>query len=113
MTILRHMGDVTHLLRNVARDEGLRALWRGLGPTLIGVVPARSIYFGTYNRGKQIYSEWLGSEGSSVHMLSAATAGIASACATNPIWLVKTRMVGTFFHILRDENAVHDGCHTT
>lgn len=34
-----------------------------------------------------------GRETPSVHVLSAATAGIATASFSNPIWLVKTRMV--------------------
>ncbi|KAJ3098019.1 hypothetical protein HK100_005201 [Physocladia obscura] len=56
-------------------------------------VALRSIYFSVYGRGKQFYTSLNnGKETSAVHMISAATAGFATALFSNPIWLVKTRM---------------------
>ncbi|KAJ3097450.1 hypothetical protein HDU97_004860 [Phlyctochytrium planicorne] len=90
-----HVRHVVDLLIAIKQREGLAALWKGLGPNLIGVVPARAIYFSTYNYGKKFYTSLNDhKETSGVHMLSAMTAGISTALATNPIWLVKTRMVG-------------------
>jgi solute carrier family 25, member 33/36 len=63
-------------------------------PTLVGVVPARSINFFTYGNGKQIIANKFnnGQENSYVHLCAAAIAGIATGTATNPIWVVKTRL---------------------
>lgn len=63
-------------------------------PTLVGVVPARSINFFTYGNGKQIIADRFnsGQENSYVHLCAAAIAGIATGSATNPIWVVKTRL---------------------
>jgi hypothetical protein len=63
-------------------------------PTLVGVVPARSINFFTYGNGKHIIADQFngGQENSYVHLCAAAVAGIATGTATNPIWVVKTRM---------------------
>ena len=36
-----HMSGVVQLLANIRKEEGIRALWKGLGPNLIGIVPAR------------------------------------------------------------------------
>lgn len=70
------------------------ALWKGIGPILVGVVPARSIYFSVYSQGKHTFTNWNnGVESSAVHMFAAAVAGSSVAVVTNPIWLVKTRMV--------------------
>ena len=60
----------------------------------MGVIPARSINWASYGTGKRLYSRWLtdGRETTGIHLLSAATAGVATGSATNPIWVVKTRL---------------------
>jgi solute carrier family 25 protein 33/36 len=64
-----------------------------LGPNLIGIVPARSIYFSCYSKGKELYTKLNGNvENALVHTASAITSGSCTALCTNPIWLVKTRM---------------------
>jgi len=84
----------TYKYRDIARDESPRALFKGLGPTLVGVIPARSINFFTYGNGKQVIADQFnnGQENSYVHLYAAAIAGIATGTATNPIWVVKTRL---------------------
>ena len=81
-------------LRDIYREESLRALFKGLGPTLVGVVPARSINFFTYGNGKRLIADKFneGRENSWVHLTAAAIAGIVTGTATNPIWVVKTRL---------------------
>jgi len=76
----------------VYHKEGLAALWKGLGPNLVGVIPARSIYFGVYGKVKHTLAVKHGGEVPWIHMASAAVAGAASATFTSPIWLIKTRM---------------------
>lgn len=79
---------------DIYREESPRALFKGLGPTLVGVVPARSINFYTYGNGKQIIANHFnnGQENTYVHLSAAAIAGIVTGTATNPIWVVKTRL---------------------
>ncbi|CAO1614182.1 unnamed protein product [Sympodiomycopsis kandeliae] len=89
-----HFVETGQLLKEIATKEGPRALFKGLGPTLVGAVPARSINFATYGNGKILLAEHLnnGKETPVIHLTAAALAGIATATATNPIWVVKTRM---------------------
>lgn len=91
---LLHFNETFQILFSVHRIEGWRALFKGLGPNLIGVVPARAINFYTYGNGKRIISEEFnnGKEAAWVHLTAAATAGVVTGTATNPIWLVKTRL---------------------
>lgn len=90
----RHFQETFQILANVHKVEGWRALFKGLGPNLSGVVPARAINFFTYGNGKRIIANTFndGEENSTVHLFAAAIAGITTGTATNPIWLIKTRL---------------------
>lgn len=91
---LLHIRETGEILWQVPKVEGWRALFKGLGPNLIGVVPARAINFYAYGNGKRLISTHFndGREAAWVHLCSAAAAGIVTGTATNPIWLVKTRL---------------------
>lgn len=77
--------------RNIARVEGVKGFFRGLLPTLVGILPARATYFWAYATSKGGLSARFG-ESPIVHILSAAAAGITSNTLTNPIWLMKSRV---------------------
>jgi len=89
-----HFIETAHILRDIYRNESPRALFKGLGPTLVGVIPARSINFFTYGNGKQVIANRFnnGEENTYVHLAAATVAGIVTGTATNPIWVVKTRL---------------------
>ncbi|KAK3905537.1 hypothetical protein C8A05DRAFT_30654 [Staphylotrichum tortipilum] len=89
-----HFNETVSILGTVYRLEGPRALFKGLGPNLVGVIPARSINFYTYGNGKRLISDYLnnGRDSAWVHLSAAALAGVTTSTATNPIWLVKTRL---------------------
>ncbi len=89
-----HLSDTLRILGLVRSTEGTKALFKGLGPNLVGVVPARSINFYVYGNGKRLIAEhWnRGAEAPWVHTLAAAAAGVATSTATNPIWMIKTRL---------------------
>jgi solute carrier family 25 protein 33/36 len=91
---LLHFRETFSILFSVHKVEGWRALFKGLGPNLVGVIPARSINFYTYGNGKRIIADYAngGQENAWVHLFAAATAGIVTSTATNPIWMVKTRL---------------------
>ena len=88
-----HVASTLESLRGIYINEGLAALWRGMGPTIVGVMPSRAIYFSTYSKTKQLLTRLNdGHESSLVHLAAALSAGIVTSTATNPIWLIKTRM---------------------
>lgn len=80
--------------KSIVRNEGWKALFKGLGPNLVGNAPSRAIYFSTYSSVKTLLNGSFVnfSEHPLIHMTSAASAGFVSCTATNPIWLVKTRL---------------------
>ncbi|KAI9894898.1 MAG: hypothetical protein M1814_000118 [Vezdaea aestivalis] len=89
-----HINETFSILAAIPRVEGWRAMFKGLGPNLTGVVPARAINFYAYGNGKRLLSTYVndGKENAWIHLCAAASAGIITGTATNPIWLVKTRL---------------------
>ncbi|EMF08219.1 mitochondrial carrier [Sphaerulina musiva SO2202] len=98
MNLLRaawlHISETGAILAAIPKVEGGKALFKGLGPNLVGVVPARAINFWAYGNGKRFYANQFfhGQDVAGAHLMAAATAGIITGTATNPIWLVKTRL---------------------
>ena len=64
-------------LRVIIETEGMRALFRGLGPNLVGVAPSRAIYFGMYATAKTTLNKsgLIQSDSKLVHMAAACSAG--------------------------------------
>ena len=91
---LLHVRETFQILGSVHRIEGWRALFKGLGPNLVGIVPARSINFFVVGNGKRIIADYgnNGKDSAWVVLCAAALAGIVTSTATNPIWLIKTRL---------------------
>lgn len=91
------------VLRDVWRNEGptrLAALYRGLSVNLIGNSAGWALYFLWYDQAKRAIIKYRGYSNPQdltvADYLGAATAsGMLSAVITNPIWVVKTRMLST------------------
>jgi solute carrier family 25 folate transporter 32 len=112
----RYLDTVKYILKT----DGIRGMYRGLGPTILGYLPTWAIYFAVYDGIKTIFGEpppaiataqkrlypaaqvkgyqplvrehpW------SLHILSAMAAGAASTICTNPLWVIKTRFMVRMF----------------
>ncbi|XP_063105158.1 solute carrier family 25 member 36 isoform X2 [Cavia porcellus] len=81
-----------HCLKVILEKEGPRSLFRGLGPNIVGVAPSRALYFAAYSNCKEKLNGIFDPDSTQVHMISAAMAGFTAITATNPIWLIKTRL---------------------
>lgn len=62
-------------LRHIVKTEGTKALFKGLGPNIVGVAPSRAIYFCTYSQTKVFFNGILPSDSPLVHVCSAFCAG--------------------------------------
>ncbi|KAG4304140.1 hypothetical protein PORY_002504 [Pneumocystis oryctolagi] len=100
-------------LSKIWHENGIRGFYRGLEPLMIGYLSTWAIYFTVYEHCKTIYSRSYGSHRNYfsffslcidirlaekpvlwiINMKSAITAGAASSIFTNPIWIVKTRLM--------------------
>lgn len=79
-------------LRSIAAAEGLGALFKGVGPNVLGVAPSKAVYFYAYSSAKRFLNARIPPDTPVVHMASAGFAAFLTASAVNPIWLVKTRL---------------------
>lgn len=81
-------------LEQIFQKEGLRGMYRGLSPTVIALLPNWAVYFTMYEQLKS----FLCGEDKNHHLsvganvIAAAVAGAATTIATNPLWVVKTRL---------------------
>ncbi len=46
--------------RVIWRDEGIRGMYRGLGPIILGYLPTWAVWFTVYNKSKEILKEYHG-----------------------------------------------------
>ncbi|MCO5561584.1 hypothetical protein L7F22_015204 [Adiantum nelumboides] len=103
--VLRHVYDgrdavvpkyksTANALSTIARSEGIKGLYAGFFPAVLGSSISWGMYFYLYNTAKSWnMGWWTGKEpGAGLHLLSAAEAGALVSLATNPFWLVKTRL---------------------
>ncbi|XP_059655481.1 nicotinamide adenine dinucleotide transporter 2, mitochondrial-like [Cornus florida] len=82
-------------LQNIIRNEGLKGMYRGLSPTLVALLPNWAVYFTVYGHLKCLLRSHVDSSGQltfGANMIAASGAGAATAIATNPLWVVKTRL---------------------
>ncbi|KAI9311325.1 mitochondrial carrier domain-containing protein [Dichotomocladium elegans] len=90
---LVYRGTVGTLSR-IWNEEGIRGLYRGLGPTILGYIPTWAIYFTAYDYFKSRWGKGVGHDREwLVHIASAMSAGAASTTSTNPLWVIKTRLM--------------------
>ncbi|KAL3827792.1 hypothetical protein ACJIZ3_016594 [Penstemon smallii] len=81
-------------LEQIFQKEGLRGMYRGLAPTVLALLPNWAVYFTIYDQLKS----FLGADDANhqlsigANMLAASGAGAATTIATNPLWVVKTRL---------------------
>ncbi|GAA5803697.1 hypothetical protein HPULCUR_009180 [Helicostylum pulchrum] len=79
-------------LSRIWTEEGIRGLYRGLGPTILGYLPTWAIYFTAYDYCKSHWADELGHDKEwLLHISSAMSAGVASTMLTNPLWTQNER----------------------
>ncbi|GAB7351978.1 hypothetical protein MBLNU459_g2504t2 [Dothideomycetes sp. NU459] len=73
--------------RTIIHQDGLKGMYRGLGPMLLGYLPTWAVYMTVYDSSKTFYVDRV------AHGFSSVTAGASSTLVTNPIWVIKTRLM--------------------
>ncbi|RMZ86955.1 hypothetical protein DV736_g5815, partial [Chaetothyriales sp. CBS 134916] len=91
------------VFRDLLRNKGpsrIAALYRGLTPNLVGNSAGWALYFLFYKHAQDLIRHWRHYSPSqrltgTDYLAASAASGLLSALLTNPIWVVKTRMLTT------------------
>ncbi|KAI9850159.1 MAG: hypothetical protein M1838_006046 [Thelocarpon superellum] len=85
---------------SIWREEGVRGMYRGLFPIILGYFPTWAVYFTVYDSSKEYWYGKLGEDEPTTRsnktlsqFLASLTAGACSTMITNPIWVIKTRLM--------------------
>lgn len=70
----------------------LQQCYRGVGPNLLGNVSAWGLYFSLYAEFKNFMPS---QEGTTTYFTASTLAGVSTSILTNPIWVLKTRILST------------------
>lgn len=84
--------SIVAVARSIIKVDGLKGLYNGLGVSLIGSLPSRSIYFSTYATTKDFLTRALRKDSPIIHLVSAVAAGATSNFVMSPLWVVRTRI---------------------
>ncbi|KAL0435818.1 UNVERIFIED_CONTAM: Mitochondrial uncoupling protein 2 [Sesamum radiatum] len=83
-----------HELQKIASEEGVAALWKGVGPALARAAALTASQLATYDESKQVLMRWTSlQEGFYLHLIASTIAGTMSTIVTAPIDMIKTRLM--------------------
>ncbi|KAL4944732.1 hypothetical protein BDV06DRAFT_76774 [Aspergillus oleicola] len=102
------VGGSLRVIREIFHNEGgFAAFYRGLTPNIIGNSSSWALYFLFYGNVKDMIGLWRSPKDlhaerqqrelltSSDYFVASGSAGILTSVLTNPIWVIKTRMLAT------------------
>ncbi|BBN11863.1 hypothetical protein MPTK1_5g15390 [Marchantia polymorpha subsp. ruderalis] len=88
-----------HAFGSIARTEGLRGLFRGVGPTMQRAALLNAAQVPTYDHTKHyLLNSGLMKEGTGSHLAASMAAGLATALAIAPVDLMRTRIMQQAVH---------------
>jgi solute carrier family 25 folate transporter 32 len=83
--------------RTIIRQDGLKGMYRGLGPMLLGYLPTWAVYMAVYDSSREyFYAHGYGERDRDkwfARIYASVGAGACSTITTNPIWVIKTRLM--------------------
>jgi solute carrier family 25 phosphate transporter 23/24/25/41 len=96
------------IARNMYRQGGFQSFYRGLGISILGIVPYAGIDLSIYDKLKKIYIKHSNNNPSALtHMMCGAVSGGVAASIVYPLGLLRTRLQGTDVYNLAQGTSTH------
>jgi solute carrier family 25 oxoglutarate transporter 11 len=91
----RNYKGVGDAIKRMVQGEGVRSLWRGSSLTINRAMIVTASQLATYDQAKEAILEYrgAGADGLATHVAASFTAGIVAAAGSNPVDVIKTRMM--------------------
>ncbi|XP_064645189.1 mitochondrial coenzyme A transporter SLC25A42-like isoform X2 [Lineus longissimus] len=94
VTEKKRYSSLSSVFLKIYREEGLRKLYRGFNPTVLGAIPYSGTGFFTYETLKKLHSEYSGKKNPSPleRLCFGAVAGLCGQTSSYPLDIVRRRM---------------------
>ncbi|KOB77546.1 Endonuclease-reverse transcriptase [Operophtera brumata] len=92
------------MLMHIVQNEGPKALFKGLGPNIVGVAPSRAIYFCTYSQAKAILNQNIAPDTPIVHLSAASAAEHLHVTCLNVRTLLQDSRISELCYAIKDLN---------
>lgn len=89
----RNYRNVFHGIAIVAREEGFRALYRGVSPTVLRAILVTSSQISAFSAARPFFETSCGLQGIPLQLSAAMASGLTACFVTNPVDVVKTRIM--------------------
>jgi solute carrier family 25 protein 38 len=109
--ILPQYRNTVHALNTIAREEGIRGLYRGLGPTILANAPFSALYYTFYTRLQdRLRAVDSSLPNPAINFASGTLAAVAATLMTQPADVVRTRVqLGLARRAVSGASGVHGG----
>lgn len=94
----RYSAGVFASVKRIYVEEGLRGVFKGIGPALVTVPLFWGVYWPIYDRSKAYFESNPAISVTGGHIMAAVTAGAIGDVITNPFWVVRTRIQTLALH---------------
>ncbi|KAJ3118998.1 hypothetical protein HK100_000507 [Physocladia obscura] len=91
-TLRKNYSSVFDAIIRISRQEGVLALWKGCGPTVVRAMALNLGMLSTYSEAKARFEPHLGANSTSTALASSAVAGFFASFFSLPFDFLKTRM---------------------
>ncbi len=88
----RNYANAFDAVRRISAEEGVRTLWRGVGPTMSRAAVLNAAQLSSYSQAKEAFKDLVvDKDGLPLHFMASVVSGLVTTVASLPVDIAKTR----------------------